>query len=344
MQQLQTDTLKVVYPAIIELVIALIKDMRGDIYEDFLQQILPVVISILDCTDLLLMDAVFSMLSFSFKYLIKPLKEDLVRFYTVFVELLLHKNKFVRKFAAQSFSYVLRKVKFTPELVKLVCTVTSENAVLGICDLLFEICSGESDSLHSKAAEVLNSLLEFEHTRTDQYGKLLVRHLYLRLTNTIDTSKQIPMFEILTETLSPLSVSLMVAVINDTVKLKFAKRVTHGLSQHLIKTLHQLMKTECLIEDQLLIAESLSLLFYFQFNLCKQIKLFTHQIFKMCDQAVTSFLKLFLMKANQITAETDLNVSKILDIKESNTMIEFSAESHAEKIHHLVPSLNKWTL
>lgn len=60
------------------------------------------------------MDAVFSMLSFSFKYLIKPLKEDLVRFYTVFVELLLHKNKFVRKFSAQSFSYVLRKVKFTP--------------------------------------------------------------------------------------------------------------------------------------------------------------------------------------------------------------------------------------
>jgi hypothetical protein len=100
LQQLQTDTLKVVYPAIIELVIALIKDMRGDIYEDFLQQILPVVISILDCTDLLLMDAVFSMLSFSFKYLIKPLKEDLVRFYTVFVELLLHKNKFVRKFSA----------------------------------------------------------------------------------------------------------------------------------------------------------------------------------------------------------------------------------------------------
>jgi len=37
LQQLQTDTLKVVYPAIIELVIALIKDMRADIYEDFLQ-------------------------------------------------------------------------------------------------------------------------------------------------------------------------------------------------------------------------------------------------------------------------------------------------------------------
>ncbi len=109
---------------------------------------------------------------------------------------------------------------------------------MGVCDLLFEVCSGESDSLHSKAIEVLTSLLEFEHSRSNQYGKLLVRHLYLRLTNTIDTSKQIPMFETLTSTLSPLSVSLMVAVINDTVKLKFAKRVTHALSQHLIQTLH----------------------------------------------------------------------------------------------------------
>lgn len=84
------------------------------------------------------------------------------------------------------------------------------------------------------------------------------------------------MFETLTETLSTLSVSLMVAVINDAVKLKFAKRVTYGLSQNLIKTLHHEMKAECAIEDQLLIAEALSLLFYFQFNLCKQIKLFSH--------------------------------------------------------------------
>lgn len=64
----------------------------------------------------------------------------------------------------------------------------------------------------------------------------------------------------------------------------------------------------------------------------------------MSDQAVSSFFKLFLLKANQITAESDLNVSKICDIKESNTTVEFSAESHAEKIRHLVPSLNKWTL
>jgi len=39
----------------------------------------------------------------------------------------------------------------------------------------------------------------------------------------------------------------MVAVINDTVKLKFSKRVTAELGQHFIKTLHHYMKTECQI-------------------------------------------------------------------------------------------------
>jgi hypothetical protein len=58
-----------------------------------------------------------------------------------------------------------------------------------------------------------------------------------------------PIFEILTETLANLSVTLMVAVINDTIKLKFAKRVSQDLSHHLIKTLLHEMKEECTIDD-----------------------------------------------------------------------------------------------
>jgi len=65
-----------------------------------MHEILPVVISILDSSNLALLDAVFSLLSFSFKYLLNPIRDDLKNFYSVFVELLLHKNRFVRKFAA----------------------------------------------------------------------------------------------------------------------------------------------------------------------------------------------------------------------------------------------------
>jgi hypothetical protein len=60
------------------------------------------------------------MISFGIKYLLKPIKEDIQNFYSVYSELLVSKNKYVRKFAAQSFSYVIRKVKFNEKLYKLI--------------------------------------------------------------------------------------------------------------------------------------------------------------------------------------------------------------------------------
>ena len=77
---------------------------------------LPSVIGVLDALNLALLDGVFSLLSFSFKYLLKSIKEDIFNVYNVYSELLKHRNRFVRKFAAQSFSYVLRKVVFTQEI------------------------------------------------------------------------------------------------------------------------------------------------------------------------------------------------------------------------------------
>ena len=93
----------------------MIKDLRGDIYPDFVTKILPACVAALDIDDLVLMDSVFSLFSFAFKYLLNPLRQDLANFYPLYVELLSHKNRYIRKFAAQAFSYVLRKVSFTEE-------------------------------------------------------------------------------------------------------------------------------------------------------------------------------------------------------------------------------------
>jgi hypothetical protein len=71
----------------------------------------------------------------------------------------------------------------------MLCTVTSENEVLGLVDLLFEVCSGETDALHSKAPEVLIGLLEHTEFVNSAPGLLTIRYLYLKLTNTIDTHK-----------------------------------------------------------------------------------------------------------------------------------------------------------
>lgn len=78
----------------------MIKDLRQDVYEEFMHDILPKVIEVIDGKNLQLMDRIFSLLSFSFKYLVKPIKENIESVYTVYFELLKHKNHFVRKFTA----------------------------------------------------------------------------------------------------------------------------------------------------------------------------------------------------------------------------------------------------
>ena len=50
------------------------------------------------------------------------------------------------------------------------------------------------------------------------------------------------------------------------------------------------------------------------------------------------------MKAHDISTETDLPVSKILDIKEGKMSEKFNEQGHKDKSWHMVPSLNKWAL
>ena len=165
------------------------------------------------------MDAVFSLFSFGFKYLLQPLRNDIKNFYSVYIELLQHKNRFIRKFAAQAFSYVLRKVPFSSDdkddeqsksmanlkiLHMLMADSASEDQVLGLTDLLFEVCKGQQEDLHSKAPEVLTALLTNEKAwfTSGSYQLKVMRYLWLKLTNAIDTQKQLPMFKILTTSLA----------------------------------------------------------------------------------------------------------------------------------------------
>jgi hypothetical protein len=94
------ESQKVIQAGVVDLFIALIKDFRADIYQDFIKQILPSMICALDISNVTLLDKIFTLLSFAVKYLTKSIKEDLDSFYSQYVELLAHKNRFVRKFAA----------------------------------------------------------------------------------------------------------------------------------------------------------------------------------------------------------------------------------------------------
>lgn len=112
MQLLQEQSLKVIQATIIDLCIALIKDLRSDIYEEFVRQLMPQVISLIEVSNVTLLDKIFTMISFGIKYLLKSVKDDIRNFYYTYYELLVNKSAHIRKFAAQSFSYVIRKLRF----------------------------------------------------------------------------------------------------------------------------------------------------------------------------------------------------------------------------------------
>lgn len=54
----------------------------------------------IDAQNAELLDKVFTMISFGIKYLVKSIKDDIDNFYDMYLEVLVHKNKFIRKFAA----------------------------------------------------------------------------------------------------------------------------------------------------------------------------------------------------------------------------------------------------
>ena len=111
---------QVISGKVLELIIALIKDLRHDAYPEFKEQIMPHVIQVVDVQNVHILDKVFTLFSFCFKYLLKPIREDIHSFFSLFVEVLIHKNRHLRHFAAQCFSYVLRKMTIDEALVRMI--------------------------------------------------------------------------------------------------------------------------------------------------------------------------------------------------------------------------------
>ena len=187
--------------SILDLCVALIKDLRHEVYGEFLNDMLPKAIEILEVDNLELMDKVFQLLSFSFKYLLKQIKENISAVFTVYIELLQHKNRFVRKFSAQSFSYVLRKIPINSDFVDFLLGFLDEDESLasdrvnGLADLFFEVVSGHGNDLHSCGQGLISLILASQKVLASHNCRQMIRILYLKLVNEIDVVKQGPIFE-----------------------------------------------------------------------------------------------------------------------------------------------------
>jgi hypothetical protein len=102
----------VVIITVIDLLIALIKDLRSEISFDKLValDLFQKVINLIDVRNLELMDQVFTFFCHCFKYLLPMITQNLDKFYSIYFQVLHFRNKHIRKFATESFSYILRKL------------------------------------------------------------------------------------------------------------------------------------------------------------------------------------------------------------------------------------------
>jgi ADP-ribosylglycohydrolase len=101
---------------------------------------------------------------------------------------------------------------------------------VGISELLFEVVYGASEGLHSRAKECLEQLLIFnkDHRTPDQIS--LIRCLFIKLINEVDTEKHQLIYDTITKTLnwkeSQGDLTLLLTMTQDIIKLKHGRRVT----------------------------------------------------------------------------------------------------------------------
>ncbi|XP_069012709.1 small subunit processome component 20 homolog [Embiotoca jacksoni] len=144
------------YQPLLDLVVQLARDLQADFYPHF-PDFFTLITSLLDTKDTELLEWAFTCLSYLYKYLWRLMVKDMTNIYSLYSTLLEHKKEHIRNFAAESFSFLMRKV---PDLDALLTHVFSDleehpNKAEGAGQLLFEMCKGVRNMFHSCAATAL---------------------------------------------------------------------------------------------------------------------------------------------------------------------------------------------
>ncbi|KAF7667571.1 hypothetical protein LDENG_00057170 [Lucifuga dentata] len=134
------------YQPLLDLVVQLARDLQTDFYPHF-----P------DFFDTEVLEWAFTCLSYLYKYLWKVMVKDMTNIYSLYSTLLAHKKEHIRKFAAESFSFLMRKVPDLDALLDLVFSDLEQHPdkAEGAGQLLFEMCKGVRNMFHSCAANAL---------------------------------------------------------------------------------------------------------------------------------------------------------------------------------------------
>ncbi|KAM6961562.1 LOW QUALITY PROTEIN: small subunit processome component 20 homolog [Tautogolabrus adspersus] len=141
------------YQPLLDLVVQLARDLQTDFYPHF-PDFFVLITSLLDTKDTEILEWAFTCLSYLYKYLWRLMVKDMTNIYSLYSTLLAHKKEHIRKFAAESFSFLMRKVPDLDGLLSLMFLDLQQHPdkAEGAGQLLFEMCKGVRNMFHSCAA------------------------------------------------------------------------------------------------------------------------------------------------------------------------------------------------
>ena len=142
--------------------VAVARDLQKDFY-DYFPQFLPVIIDLLNTKDAEQLELTFTALAYLFKLQWRYLIKNIDTAFDLLLPLLEEsKPEYVNNFAAESFAFVVRKVRDRDSFFRLVLRTLQDKkqGIPGCGRLMYEVISGTSGHLHSCAEPMLTLYLE----------------------------------------------------------------------------------------------------------------------------------------------------------------------------------------
>ncbi|XP_048124200.1 small subunit processome component 20 homolog [Alosa alosa] len=148
------------FQPLLDLVVQLARDLQTDFYPHF-PEFFVIITAILETQDTEVLEWVFTCLSYLYKYLWRLMVKDMNKIYSMYSKLLAHKKEHIRNFAAESFSFLMRKVPDFDALFALMFADLGEQShkAAGVGQLIFEMCKGVRSMFHSCATVALPAAL-----------------------------------------------------------------------------------------------------------------------------------------------------------------------------------------
>ncbi|XP_046556646.1 LOW QUALITY PROTEIN: small subunit processome component 20 homolog [Haliotis rubra] len=151
------------YEPLLDLVVQLARDLQADFYKHF-HDMFHILVRLLNSItkDVDVLEKLFTCLAYLFKFLWRYLAKDIKEVYGMFSALLAsHYKEYIRKFAAESFAFLMRKVKDHSGFFDFLFSTLEEDPdkAEGVGQLLFEMIKGVKKQFHSTTEKIFPVIL-----------------------------------------------------------------------------------------------------------------------------------------------------------------------------------------